>query len=352
MSAPIKNSHQPSATTIVALAGMVAATGTALWVRRQASKAERDNPPLGRFITVDGVRLHYLDEGNGPPVVLLHGNALQLQDFLGSGLVGALSQRHRVIVFDRPGFGHSERPGGRLWTPQTQAVLLQQALLQLGVERPVVVGHSWGALVALGMALKSPADVRGLVLVSGYYYPTARMEGPLTAPATIPVLGDAIRYTVSPLAGRLFLKLAVRKMFAPAPIPTNFFDAIPREMLLRPSQMKATAEEATFMVPAAAEFRDLYSGLDMPVTLIVGAGDKIVDVESHSAALHRELPDSTLLVVPGAGHMVHYAAPYEIAQAIEQLSGTGALYMPSIVPPASRPDNASGQPTEDATQSG
>lgn len=334
MSTPIKDSHQPSAATIGALAGMAAAAGTALWVRRQANKAERDNPPLGRFIIVDGVRLHYIDEGDGPAVVLLHGNTLQLQDFLGSGLVRALSQRHRVIVFDRPGFGHSERPRRRLWTPQAQAILLQRALVQLGVERPVVVGHSWGALVALGMAFNSAADVRGLVLVSGYYYPTARADAPLIAPAALPVLGDVMRYTVSPLAGRLLLKPAVRKMFSPAPIPTNFFDVISREMLLRPSQIRSTAEEAAFMVPAATEFRDLYSGLDVPVTLFAGAGDEIVDVESHSATLHRALPGSKLVVTPGAGHMVHYMVPNNIAQAVEQMSGAGAFATRSTVPPS------------------
>lgn len=140
MSAPIKKFNQPSAGTVVALAGMAAAAATALWVRHHANKAVRDNPPLGRLITVDDVRLHYIDVGKGPPVVLLHGNTLQLQDYLGSGLVDALSQRHRVILFDRPGFGHSERPRDRLWTPQAQAALLRQALVQLGVERPVVVG--------------------------------------------------------------------------------------------------------------------------------------------------------------------------------------------------------------------
>lgn len=355
MSAAIKKSNQFSAGTVVALAGMAAAAATALWVRHQANKAERDNPPLGRFITVDDVRLHYIDVGKGPPVVLLHGNTLQLQDYLGSGLVDALSQRHRVILFDRPGFGHSERPRDRLWTPQAQAALLRQALVQLGVARPVVVGHSCGALVALGMALESPADVHGLVLISGYYYPTARADVPLAAPAAIPVLGDAIRYTVSPLAGRLLLKPAVRKMFAPAPIPPTFFDVIPREMLLRPSQIKATAEEAAFMIPAAAKFRDLYSGLDVPVTLIAGAGDKIVDVESHSAALHRELPESKLVVTPGAGHMVHYAAPADIAQAVERMSGAGALYIRSTVPSlgtAPYVDDAGGHLTADTSTSG
>lgn len=77
----------------------------------------------------------------------------------------------------------------------------------------------------------------------------------------------------------------VRKMFAPVPMPPTFFDVIPPEILLQ-SQIKATAGEAAFLLPPAAKFRDLYSGLEVPVTLIACAGDKLVDVESHSAALH------------------------------------------------------------------
>jgi pimeloyl-ACP methyl ester carboxylesterase len=192
--------------TVGAIAAAAAAAAvTALWVQHRARKAERENPPAGRFVEVDGVRLHYIEKGKGAPVVLLHGNTVFLQDFIGSGLFDRLAEHHRVIAFDRPGFGYSERPRDRLWTAQAQAVLLQRALAQIDVEQPVLVGQSWGTLVALGLAVNFPSYARGLVLISGYYYPTARLDVALTAPAAVPLLGDALRYTVSPLAGRLLL---------------------------------------------------------------------------------------------------------------------------------------------------
>ena len=308
------------ATTGALAAAATAALATALWVRHRARNAERENPPIGRFIEVDGVRLHYLERGEGPAVVLLHGNTVLLQDFVGSGLIERLAERHRVIAFDRPGFGYSERPRDRIWTAQAQAALLQKALAQIEVEQPVVLGHSWGTLVALGIAVGFPADVRGLVLISGYYYPTARLDVAMTAPAALPVLGDAMRYTVSPLTGRLLLKRTVKTMFAPALMPDNFFDVMPREMMLRPIQIRADAEDAAFMIPAAAQFRANYSELEMPVSIFAGRGDKIVDPESHSVRLHRELPRSTLVVAPGAGHMVHYALADEIIEAIDLLT--------------------------------
>lgn len=295
----------PPALGVLALAA-AAAAAAALWNRHKAKQAERANPPIGRFVEIDGVRLHYTDTGHGPCVVVLHGNTVPLQDFEASGVIDRLAGNHRVIAFDRPGFGYSDRPRNRMWTAQAQAALLQRALLDLGIEKPTVIGHSWGTLVALALAVDFPEQVRGLVLISGYYFPSARLDVAMTAPAAVPVLGDVLRYTVSPFMGRLMLKQTVKAMFAPATMPDDFFDAMPREMLLRPSQIRATSEDAAFMIPAAARLRAHYPSIDIPVRIFAGVGDKIVDPESQSARLHGVLPNSTLEVELDAGHMVHY----------------------------------------------
>src|SRR5689334_14209711 len=132
-----------------ALVGAAVLGALAMVNHAAARRAERKHPPRGRFIEVNGVRLHYSDRGAGKPVVLVHGNAVTGDDYNTSGLAERLLENHRVIIFDRPGFGHSQRPHGRMWTAMEQAELLHGALQQLGVERPVVVGHSWGAIVAL-----------------------------------------------------------------------------------------------------------------------------------------------------------------------------------------------------------
>ncbi|MBP0588267.1 alpha/beta hydrolase [Paraburkholderia sp. LEh10] len=322
---------RPGGTTRMLIAAAVTAASSAMWVQHRSKKAERDNPPFGQFIEVDGVRLHYVDQGQGAAVVLLHGNTVQLQDFYASGLIERLAVNHRVIAFDRPGFGYSERPRKRLWTPQAQAALIQRALWKMRIARPVVLGHSWGALVALGMAIRDPADVRGLVLISGYYFPTARMDVALTAPAAIPVLGDVLRYTTSPLAGRILLGRTANAMFSPMPTPNEFFDLMPREMLLRPRQMRAEAEDGVLMIPAVADFRRRYSTLDVPVCIIAGERDKIVRPAAHSVRLSRELPYAALLVVPGAGHMVHYSFPRAIDDAIHVMTrDRSTLACPSV----------------------
>ena len=139
---------------VVAAAAAVGALAvSALVNRRLARNAENDNPPAGQFLEVNGVRLHYVERGSGAPLVLLHGNGSMIQDFESSGLIDLAAKNYRVIVFDRPGFGHSDRPRNVVWTPAAQAELINSALHRLGVPHAIVLGHSWGASVAVALAL-------------------------------------------------------------------------------------------------------------------------------------------------------------------------------------------------------
>ncbi|WP_244173528.1 alpha/beta fold hydrolase [Caballeronia temeraria] len=298
----------------------VASIGIAAWTALRARRAERDFPPLGQFIDVDGVRLHYFDEGDGPIVVLLHGNLVTVQDYFASGMFDRLTARHRVIAFDRPGFGHSSRPRDRLWTPQAQAALIQRALQKLGLPDAVIVGHSLGCLVATAMALDPKMDIRGLTLISGYFYPTPRADVAISAPAAIPVLGDVMRYTVSPIVARMMYDRTIDAMFAPRAVPDSFHTYVPREPVLRPSQMRATAEDAAYMIPAAASMSERYGEIDVPVRIFAGSDDKIADPESQSGRLSKAIRQSVLSVVQGSGHMVHYDDSGRIGDAIEAMA--------------------------------
>ena len=307
-----------SRTAIWAGAALLSAALTAAWVERRSSRAERDQPPAGRLLEIEGVRLHVVEKGEGPAVVLIHGNMVSERDYEASGLLDRLARNHRVIAFDRPGFGHSTRPRDRLWTPAAQAKLLHAAMVQLGVREAVVVGHSMGAMVALALALDYPEDVRRLVLLGGYYYPSARIDALLTAPVALPVLGDVMRYTVTAVSARLLLNRLVRAMFAPNDVPALFIATLSREMMVRPIQLRANAEDAAFMIPQAKASSERHHELRMPVAIIAGAEDKVIDVEAHSARLHRDIGGSTLAVVPGAGHMVHHAAIDDVVAAVDR----------------------------------
>lgn len=271
------------------------------------------------FITVDGTRLRYLDTGSGQPVVLLHGNGSMIEDFLSSGIIERAAAGRRFIAFDRPGFGYSDRPRDRSWGPFEQAALLLRALAQLNIERPTIVGHSWGTLVAIAMALTSPSDVAGLVLLSGYYYPGPRTK-PMAFPTCFPFTDSVLRQTVVPFVRRLMAPDAIRRVFAPCPVPDRFRQAYSLALAMRTSQMQAVEEEAAMLPDFANMLCQLYRELNVPVRLFAGSHDRIVDTAMHSARLHQELATSTFHSVPECGHMVHHAAPDKVAAAIAAVS--------------------------------
>jgi pimeloyl-ACP methyl ester carboxylesterase len=281
-----------------------------------ARRTERRHPPEGSFVEVDGVRLHYSDRGKGSPVVLIHGNMVAGSDYDASGVAEILQASHRVIIFDRPGFGHSERPRGRIWTANEQADLLHKALQQLGVVRPVVVGHSWGAIVAMAMAVRHEADTAGVVALSGYYFWTFRPDVLLVGVGALPIVGDLLRYTVSPLLSWLLMPLVKRALFSPGAVPGRFDAAFSTAMACRPSQIRATSEDGVLMIPGALALRDHYKDLMLPVVIMAGEGDMVV-FKRRAEQLRGVLNRSVLNIVPGAGHMVHYQATGQVAEAVE-----------------------------------
>ena len=297
----------------------MAAVASTLLNRWLAKTAEHRNPPIGRFITVEGVRLHYVERGTGTPLVLLHGNGSMIEDFQSSGVIDLAAKKYRVIAFDRPGFGHSERPRSTIWTPEAQADLIAAALKKIGVPRAIVLGHSWGTLVALALAVKYPQEVQALVLASGYYYPNARADVVILSPPAIPLIGDLLSHTISPLLSRLIWPLLLRKIFGPSPVPEKF-KGFPKEMAVRPSQIRASAAESALMIPSANTLQKQYRLLQMPVAIVAGAEDRLIESE-QSAHLHRDIPHSTLRSVPGTGHMVHQTATAEVMCAIDLVAG-------------------------------
>lgn len=298
----------------IAFAGAALGAGAA-FARTRTRAAEHAHPARGRF--AEG--LHYVERGFGVPVVLLHGLGSMLEDFELSGLVERASRDYHVFAFDRPGYGHSVRPRGTLWTPRAQARLLRAALDTLGIARPVIVGHSWASQVAVAYGLEFPEQTRGLVLASGYYYPTLRADAPFLMPPAIPLLGAILRHTLSPVAGRLMWPLWLKLIFAPMPVP-GYFKRFPTWMALRPEPLRAVGEESAMLLPVTLAMQRQYAKLSVPVAIVAGTHDRFVGTRGHSHRLHRSLPGSSYLPVAGAGHMVHHAAPEALMAAISRLS--------------------------------
>lgn len=309
--------RQPNRALRIALGSAAALAGLAAAVNWAARRAERENPPIGNFIEVDGVRLHYIDVGDGPPVVLLHGNGSMLQD-PSIALVDRLADRHRVLAFDRPGFGYSERPKHITWTPEAQMRLLLAAMRRLGVDRPVLYGHSWGACLVVTFAVHHPDQIRGIVAASGYYYPNRRLDAAIAVLNVAPAIGPVVRNTVGPVMGALTGIGAVKALFSPNPIPPAFAE-FPASLALRPSQLRASGEDGTTLRGWAERTSPRYRDIRVPVLIVAGDGDKAVDYEGHAMRLHDDIPGSRLRIFPHTGHMVHHVHPDAVVQAIEEV---------------------------------
>lgn len=299
-----------------ALTAGAAMGGLTYWAQRRTRAVEQANPPMGNAIEVAGTRLHYVQRGQGRPVVFLHGLGAMIQDWQLSVLDRA-ARSWRALAFDAPGYGWSERPRWTRWTPERQAATMQRAARRLGAERPLLVGHSFGALVALAWALDHPDEVAGLVLLSGYYYPTRRLDFPLLATPALPAVGTLARHTVTPAVGRAMLPRMIERMFAPNPVPAAY-SLFPMDMLLRPGQIRAEAEDIGEIREAARRLSRRYGEIKIPTIILAGEEDRIVDPVTQALRLHQEIRHSVLGTLPDTGHMLHHIHPDEVMAAIDQ----------------------------------
>lgn len=282
---------------------------------------ERANPPTGRFVDVDGGRLHVVELGaaDAPPVLLLHGASGNLND-LRLALGEKLAQRYRVILVDRPGHGWSDRPGGAADAlPSAQAKLIHQALVNLGIKRPIVLGHSWSGALATAYALAYPDGVSGLVLLAPVTHPWPGGIGWINDVVALPVIGQLIARTLILPSGYFMLNTGVAGVFRPDTPPPDYVARTGVAMLLRPREFIANAQDLARLKEFVRAQAPRYGEIKVPVEIIAGDKDPVVYTDVHSRAIVNQLPQATLTILPGVGHMVQYVAADRVVQAIDKL---------------------------------
>ncbi len=224
--------------------------GTAFAVDRRATAREADAtaawPPEGTLIEVGGRTVHGVTRGQGPDLILIHGASGNLRDFTLS-FMDRLTDRYRVTAFDRPGLGHTDRvsdafahPFARFGeSPADQAALLAAAADALGLENPVILGHSYGASVAMAWALDRPNDVAGVVNVSGATMPWPgglgllyQINGTGLGGALVPPLLAA--FTPEPYVDRV-----IEEIFTPDTAPQGYAEAVGAGLTIRRDTLRA-----------------------------------------------------------------------------------------------------------------
>jgi pimeloyl-ACP methyl ester carboxylesterase len=306
-------------TAIIALAaaGLTLALATQIGVLL----IQRAFPSQGRMINVSGARLHVVELGPrdaaGPPIVMLHGASsnLRAMQLLGDHI----AKTRRVILIDRPGHGWSTRERVADSTPAIQSRMIVEALTRLGVDRAIVVAHSWAGALGVRIALDHPDRVAGLVLLAPVAYPWRGGAGRYNDVISTPLIGPLLAHTVTLPLGCLVANSGVRGVFAPQPMPADFVRDSATLLLLRPREFIANARDLVTLKAAVVEQAPRYAEIKAPVSIISGDADKTVSTGIHSRPLAATAPNAKLIVLPGVGHMVQYAAPDLVASEIEAM---------------------------------
>jgi pimeloyl-ACP methyl ester carboxylesterase len=265
-----------------------------------------------------GRSLHALQQGAGGDVLLLHGAMATHHDWL-EGPADALCEGARVTAIDRPGHGLSRRPRF-VGTPRDQAGQIASGLDRLGVGPAVVLGHSFGALVALALAELFPARVTRLVLVSPLIFPEPRLlEHGMIAPRSLPVIGPLLsRAGRRSGMDRAAIEWIQAVMFSPAPVPSRWKRSFPFDQVLDPDSMVHEGEDSASILPLSPAGTIDLRRIEGPVHVLTGTADRVVEQERQGKALARLLRNGLLTEIEGAGHMLHHSHPDLVLSAVRE----------------------------------
>lgn len=299
--------------------------GSAFFTAVYARRMEARFPPTGRFLEVEGRRLHYVDRspaGRTPEItiVLLHGASSNLAESM-LGLGDALATRYRVIAFDRPGHGYSERvPGLTSAEPSDQARIIAAGLRQLGVRHALVVGHSLAGAIAANMALDHTDVTGGILLLSGATYPWPGGDISWYHRLAASSLGRIVTATIATPLALMILRRVAAESFAPQRMPEDFPDRAQLGLLLRPDTMLANGRDVAVLYAAVERQSRRYGEIRMPAIAIGGDADSVVWTHLHSRSFARDVPGAELVVLPGIGHMPQYVSSDVVRQKIDALA--------------------------------
>lgn len=273
------------------------------------------SPSAERFVIVGGIRLHYVTSGSGRPVVMIHGNAGDVHDFE-FGTLDLVAHNYQAIAFDLPGHGLSKMPRQAKGTVQEQATILHQALTALNISKPILVGHSWGAAIALAYALSYPQDISALVLLAPAAYSDHSHDAPAASLLRVPVLSDVCIIMLKPILGRWLLKQGLKEAFSPDPVPDAYLKSAAAGWLGR-NQLKAFIKNDLMADSSLQKLSPHYQQIHTTVIIVTGDSDQAVSPQKNAFILHSAIANSELVVIPHTGHQIPETHPEAVMRAVD-----------------------------------
>ena len=280
--------------------------------------AEKNVPAVGTILNLNGLRVHGYVEGDGSQdIVFIHGAFINLRDWVFA--TRSLSKfDSRLIFIDRPGFGYSERDGGK-WDAERQADLARSYVKNINGKNLILVGHSWGALVAMAWAAKFPEDVKGVVSIAGLNMPFSGISKLANDSGLLRHAYDLYFTSVAKRAERGSIEKFAGRMVTPQDIPTGYLDYVGSDLSRRRSTIKANRNDFLISSQTLKQNFATYSLIEAPVEIIHGKEDFLLPFKSQAVGFNEVIPNSRLHILPNLGHMAHHFAFRELSNSIRYI---------------------------------
>ncbi|MEM9105454.1 MAG: alpha/beta hydrolase [Pseudomonadota bacterium] len=291
----------------------------------QNRRLERLYPPSGEFVDVGGYRLHCRhvpapETADLPAVVFLHGASGNLLDQV-MAFQDALHGRAEMLFVDRPGHGWSERGPVENGWPDGQARAVAELMMRKDIDEALIVGHSFGGIIAANMALERPERVAGLLFLSAASHPWPGGIDWHYRLGANRLIGKLFAWLLVMPVGLSRIERVARCVFSPNAYPSDYVQATAAALVLRPDTFCNNAVDVANLYPHVVAVSPRYDEIAKPTVVITGDTDEIVSPDIHSEGLAKAIKGSTLLRLKGVGHKPDFAANDLCLSALEHLSG-------------------------------
>ena len=294
--------------------------GLVLFAAFSHKKAAQYLPPAGTFAQLGNTKLHYVDQGQGPTIVMIHGLAGSLQNFT-YGLASALAKNYRVICVDRPGCGYSVRASHANPSLEAQADTMVELLDHLGIESAIFVGHSLGGAISLALAQQHPQRVKALALIAPLTNlpdQTAEVFKPLDIAS--PFLRFAIGWTLA-IPGTIYrMKASLKFIFGPEKAPADFAIRGGGILSLKPQTFISASNDLTQAKLSMPSIEEGYANMTTPIHVLYGREDRILSSKLNGEDMVNRVAGLQLTLVSG-GHMLPVTQVERCVQFIEDVAG-------------------------------
>ena len=294
--------------------------GLVLFAAFSNKKAEQLLPPAGTFAKLGSTRLHYVDQGQGPAIVMIHGLCGNLHNFT-YGVATPLAQNHRVICIDRPGCGYSKRSSNADASLEAQADTIVSLLDHLKIESAVFVGHSLGGAISLAAAQRHPDRVKALALIAPLTHlpdePSPAFKS-LAVPS--PWLRSILGWTLA-IPGTLYrMSLSLKIIFGPERAPADFAIRGGGILSLKPQTFISASSDLQNVSWSMPVIEGAYASMKTPVHVLFAKEDRILDCKLNGEDLPSRIPGAQITLVTG-GHMLPVTQVEVCVQFIEGVAG-------------------------------